>query len=235
MIDRSYLPFQSARDYQDVNMQKWMGFFLSEHTSALSDDVKQVSYLSDLSLNQKLMLLSQSYANQLTIQVTRKQKNDLQNIDGIIIPGGESTTMGKLIRTLDIYDDLKEMIESGMPVWGTCAGMILLAKSICNDDTVHLGTMDIEVKRNAYGRQLGSFNTKSNVKGIGEDIEMVFIRAPYIENVDDNVEVLSVVDNNIVAAKENNMLVTSFHPELTSDYRVHKYFLKMVEENNKGS
>ena len=163
-----------------------------------------------------------------------RNKNDLQNIDGIIIPGGESTTMGKLIRTLDIYNDLKEKIESGMPVWGTCAGMILLAKSICNDDTVHLGTMDIEVKRNAYGRQLGSFNTKSNVKGIGEDIEMVFIRAPYIENVDDNVEVLSVVDNNIVAAKENNMLVTSFHPELTSDYRVHKYFLKMVENNRKA-
>lgn len=163
-----------------------------------------------------------------------RNKNDLQNIDGIIIPGGESTTMGKLIRTLDIYDDLKEKIESGMPVWGTCAGMILLAKSICNDDTVHLGTMDIEVKRNAYGRQLGSFNTKSNVEGIGEDIEMVFIRAPYIENVDDNVEVLSVVDNNIVAAKENNMLVTSFHPELTSDYRVHKYFLKMVENNRKA-
>lgn len=163
-----------------------------------------------------------------------RNKNDLQNIDGIIIPGGESTTMGKLIRTLDIYDDLKEKIESGMPVWGTCAGMILLAKSICNDDTVHLGTMDIEVKRNAYGRQLGSFNTKSNVKGIGEDIEMVFIRAPYIENVDDNVKVLSVVDNNIVAAKENNMLVTSFHPELTSDYRVHKYFLKMVENNRKA-
>ena len=163
-----------------------------------------------------------------------RNKNDLQNIDGIIIPGGESTTMGKLIRTLDIYDDLKEKIESGMPVWGTCAGMILLAKSICNDDTVHLGTMDIEVKRNAYGRQLGSFNTKSKVKDIGEDIEMVFIRAPYIENVDDNVEVLSVVDNNIVAAKENNMLVTSFHLELTSDYRVHKYFLKMVENNRKA-
>ena len=163
-----------------------------------------------------------------------RNKNDLQNIDGIIIPGGESTTMGKLIRTLDIYDDLKEKIESGMPVWGTCAGMILLAKSICNDDTVHLGTMDIEVKRNAYGRQLGSFNTKSKVKDIGEDIKMVFIRAPYIENIDDNVEVLSVVYNNIVAAKENNMLVTSFHPELTSDYRVHKYFLKMVENNRKA-
>ena len=163
-----------------------------------------------------------------------RNKNDLQNIDGIIIPGGESTTMGKLIRTLDIYNDLKEKIESGMPVWGTCAGMILLAKSICNDDTVHLGTMDIEVKRNAYGRQLGSFNTKSKVKDIGEDIKMVFIRAPYIENIDDNVEVLSIVDKNIVAAKENNMLVTSFHPELTSDYRVHKYFLKMVENNRKA-
>lgn len=163
-----------------------------------------------------------------------RNKNDLQNIDGIIIPGGESTTMGKLIRTLDIYNDLKEKIESGMPVWGTCAGMILLAKSICNDDTVHLGTMDIEVKRNAYGRQLGSFNTKSKVKDIGEDIKMVFIRAPYIENIDDNVEVLSIVDNNIVAAKENNMLVTSFHPELTSDYRVHKYFLKMLENNRKA-
>lgn len=163
-----------------------------------------------------------------------RNKNDLQNIDGIIIPGGESTTMGKLIRTLDIYNDLKEKIESGMPVWGTCAGMILLAKSICNDDTVHLGTMDIEVKRNAYGRQLGSFNTKSKVKDIGEDIKMVFIRASYIENIDDNVEVLSIVDNNIVAAKENNMLVTSFHPELTSDYRVHKYFLKMVENNRKA-
>ena len=94
--------------------------------------------------------------------------------------------------------------------------------------------MDIEVKRNAYGRQLGSFNTKSKVKDIGEDIKMVFIRAPYIENIDDNVEVLSIVDNNIVAAKENNMLVTSFHPELTSDYRVHKYFLKMVENNRKA-
>lgn len=160
-----------------------------------------------------------------------RNKKDLENIDGIIIPGGESTTMGKLIKTLDIYDNLKEMIESGMPIWGTCAGMILLAKSIYNDDTVHLGTMDIEVKRNAYGRQLGSFDTKSSVKGIGEDIEMVFIRAPYIENAGEDVEVLSIVDGNIVAAKERNMLATSFHPELTEDYRVHKYFLDMIENN----
>lgn len=108
-----------------------------------------------------------------------RNKEDLKEIDGLIIPGGESTTMGKLIGTLDIYDDLKEKIESGLPVWGTCAGMILLAKSIYEDNTKHLATMDIEVRRNAYGRQLGSFDTKSFVKGIGEDIEMIFIRAPY--------------------------------------------------------
>lgn len=162
-----------------------------------------------------------------------RNKEDLKNIDGLIIPGGESTTMGKLIRSLDIYDDLKEKIESGLPVWGTCAGMILLARSIYEDDTKHLATMDIEVKRNAYGRQLGSFDTKSFVKGIGEDVEMVFIRAPYIEYVGNNVEVLSIVDGNIVAAKENNMLVTSFHPELTDDNRVHKYFIDMVKDNIK--
>ncbi len=162
-----------------------------------------------------------------------RNKEDLKEIDGLIIPGGESTTMGKLIRTLDIYDDLKEKIESGLPVWGTCAGMILLAKSIYEDNTKHLATMDIEVRRNAYGRQLGSFDTKSFVKGIGEDVEMVFIRAPYIESVGNNVEVLSIVDGNIVAAKENNMLVTSFHPELTKDNRVHKYFVNMVKNNIK--
>lgn len=162
-----------------------------------------------------------------------RNKEDLKNIDGLIIPGGESTTMGKLIRSLDIYDDLKEKIESGLPVWGTCAGMILLARSIYEDDTKHLATMDIEVKRNAYGRQLGSFDTKSFVKGIGEDVEMVFIRAPYIESVGNNVEVLSILDGNIVAAKENNMLVTSFHPELTDDNRVHKYFIDMVKDNIK--
>lgn len=162
-----------------------------------------------------------------------RNKEDLKEIDGLIIPGGESTTMGKLIRVLDIYEDLKEKIESGLPVWGTCAGMILLAKSIYEDDTKHLATMDIEVRRNAYGRQLGSFGTKSFVKGIGEDVEMIFIRAPYIESVGKKVEVLSVIDGNIVAAKENNMLVTSFHPELTEDNRVHKYFVNLVKNNIK--
>ena len=124
-----------------------------------------------------------SMLKELNIDTTEiRNKDDLLDVDGVIIPGGESTTMGKLIKTLDIYSTLKCKIESGMPAWGTCAGMILLAKKIYEDDTVHLGTMDIEVKRNAYGRQLGSFNTKSYVKGIGEDIEMVFIRAPYIKD-----------------------------------------------------
>ena len=162
-----------------------------------------------------------------------RNKEDLKDIDGLIIPGGESTAMGKLIKTLDIYDYLRGKIEGGLPVWGTCAGMILLARSIYKEDTKHLATMDIEVRRNAYGRQLGSFETKSFIKGIGDDVHMVFIRAPYIESVGDKVEVLSVVDKNIVAAKEDNMFVTSFHPELTEDNRVHKYFIDMVKNNIK--
>lgn len=159
-----------------------------------------------------------------------RNKNDLEGIEGIILPGGESTTMGKLLKTLDIYDLLKEKIINGTPVWGTCAGMILLASSIEKQEETYLATMDIEVKRNAYGRQLGSFNTKAPMDNVGEDIDMVFIRAPYINKVGKSVEVLSIVDDNIVAAKQGNMLATSFHPELTEDYRVHKYFIDMIKQ-----
>jgi 5'-phosphate synthase pdxT subunit len=164
--------------------------------------------------------------NKLGIEgVEVRKKMDLRDIDGIILPGGESTTMGKLLIDLGIMDTLKAMIEDGFPVFGTCAGMILLAKSLANDEKVHLGIMDIIVKRNAYGRQLGSFNCKAPVKGIGEDVEMVFIRAPYIEACGDGIEVLSRIDGNIVAARHGNILVTSFHPELTSDYRMHQFFI----------
>lgn len=159
-----------------------------------------------------------------------RSENDLENLDGIIIPGGESTTMGKLIDTLGIHNKLKEKIHSGIPIWGTCAGMILLADCIEGQEYRYLSTMNIEVKRNAYGRQLGSFNTKADMKDAGKDIEMVFIRAPYIKKVGNNVEVLSIVNNNIVAAREDNMLVTSFHPEITDDNRVHKYFIDMVKK-----
>ncbi len=158
-----------------------------------------------------------------------KTKQDLENIDGIILPGGESTAMGKLLRDFDILNILKEKVERGFPVFGTCSGMILLAKELVNDETKHLSTMNISVKRNAYGRQLGSFKTHENFKGIDEKVEMTFIRAPYIEKVGEGVEILAKVDDKIVAVKEKNMLAISFHPELTKDLSVHKYFLKMVK------
>ena len=150
------------------------------------------------------------------------------SFDGIILPGGESTVQGKLLREEGIFLPLKEAIEGGLPVFGTCAGMILLAKHISGDETVHLGTMSAVVRRNAYGRQLGSFRHTGDFGGI-KDVPMVFIRAPLFESVESDVEVLSRVNGNIVAAREKNMLATAFHPELTDDTRVHEYFLKMIK------
>lgn len=163
-----------------------------------------------------------------------RNKEDLsRHFDGLILPGGESTTMGKLLHDLDLFDTLKKRIEDGLCVFGTCAGMILLARKINNDTRVHFGLMDIEVKRNAYGRQLGSFKTVEEFKGIGK-VPMVFIRGPYVERVSDNVEILSTVNNNIVAVKQNNMLVTAYHPELTDDTRVHEYFISMIKKQKNG-
>lgn len=157
-----------------------------------------------------------------------RQKHDLgRSFDGLIIPGGESTVQGKLLRELDLFEPLREQIAAGLPVYGTCAGLILLAKKIKNDDRVHFATMGISAVRNAYGRQLGSFYTNAYFKGVGK-IPMTFIRAPYIEAVSDDVEVLSEVDGHIVAARQNNQLVTSFHPELNEDLSVHQYFVDMV-------
>ena len=164
-----------------------------------------------------------------------RKKSDLSNailnnsIHGLIIPGGESTTIGKLLHDLDLFDDIKELISDGLPTFGTCAGLILLAKKIENDDRVHLGLMDIKVKRNAYGRQLGSFFTENEFKHVGK-VPMTFIRAPYITEVGKNVEILSEVDGNIVAAKENNILVTSYHPELNDNLQVHKFFIDMCKK-----
>lgn len=160
----------------------------------------------------------------------REKKDLLKEMDGLILPGGESTVMGKLLKEEGMFDIIKEKIENGLVVFGTCAGMILLAKDIDNDDRRHLALMDIKVKRNAYGRQLGSFVTKSEFKGLGE-VEMVYIRAPYVEEVSENVEVLAVYDNKITAVRQKNMLATAFHPELTQDLSVHKYFIEMVKEN----
>lgn len=155
-----------------------------------------------------------------------RQKSDLQqSFDGLIIPGGESTTMGKLLRELDLIDDIKQKIDGGLPVFGTCAGLILLAKQVVGG-VPHLQTMDIKACRNAYGRQLGSFAAKADFADVGE-IPMTFIRAPYIAEVYGNAEVLAKVDGKIVAARQENMLVTAFHPELNDDLRVHEFFLNM--------
>lgn len=157
-----------------------------------------------------------------------RQKRDLNRpYDGLIIPGGESTVQGKLMRELGLFEPIKERIEDGLPVFGTCAGLLLLAGKIENDERRHIGTMEIMAVRNAYGRQLGSFYTEADFKGIGK-IPMTFIRAPYIESVSDNVEVLATVDGKIIAARQGSQLVTAFHPELNDDLSVHRYFLKMA-------
>ncbi len=147
--------------------------------------------------------------------------------DGLIIPGGESTTQSKLLRDLGLLHPVREAIAGGLPVFGTCAGLILLAKTVEGENRDRLATMDICVRRNAYGRQLGSFATVAPFGPVG-DVPMTFIRAPYISKVEGTAEVLAVVDGHIVAARQDNQLVTAFHPELNGDLRVHQYFLSMA-------
>ena len=149
--------------------------------------------------------------------------------DALIIPGGESTTMLKLLRELDLLQTIKQAIEDGLPVFGTCAGLILLAKHVEGDDKQRISTMNTTVCRNAYGRQLGSFFVESNLKGIDHAVPMTFIRAPYIDKVGSEVEVLAEVNGHIVAAKQGNQLVTAFHPELNDDLSIHRMFVKMAE------
>lgn len=150
------------------------------------------------------------------------------SLSGLILPGGESTTMGKLLRDQQMLIPIREAVLNGLPVFGTCAGLILLAKQITSQEESHLATMDIVVERNAYGRQLGSFYTEADCKGVG-NIPMTFIRGPIIREVGKDVDVLAVVNDQIVAAREKNMLVTSFHPELTNDVRLHQYFIDMCK------
>ena len=160
-----------------------------------------------------------------------RQSDDLNRpMDGIILPGGESTAMGKLMDCLDMLQPLRKRIAGGLPVFGTCAGMILLAKDLGDEPRRFLQTMDIRVLRNAYGRQLGSFFTRGTFAGM-EDAPMTFIRAPYIEQVTaPDVEVLATVDGHIVAARQRNMLATSFHPELNDDPRIHRWFIEHLIE-----
>lgn len=156
----------------------------------------------------------------------RQPKDLLIPMDGLILPGGESTAMRKLLDDLGMFETLKTMIASGLPTLGTCAGMILLAKHLTNQHQPHMALMDIDVTRNAYGRQLGSFFTVDTFAGT--KIPMTFIRAPFIERVGPRVNVLSSVDGHVVAARQDHMLATAFHPELTGSTYVHEYFLQMI-------
>ena len=156
----------------------------------------------------------------------RQLKDIDKNMDGLILPGGESTVMRKLIRESELFKPLYDMISSGMPVFGTCAGLLHLAKDVEGGKPC-FGTMEISAKRNAYGRQLGSFFSEANMNDIGK-VPMTFIRAPYIKSVGKDVEILARVDERIVAARQGNQLVTAFHPELSTDASVHKYFLNMI-------
>jgi 5'-phosphate synthase pdxT subunit len=158
-----------------------------------------------------------------------KREEDLNDIDAIILPGGESTTIGKLLKVTGLMEPLSEKIRSGLPTWGTCAGMILLAKEIEEQEEKYLQLMDIRVKRNAFGTQVDSFKSNEVIEEVSKDkIELVFIRAPYIIEAKDNVKVLCKIDNKIVAAKQDNIVVTAFHPELTADLSFLNYFLESV-------
>ncbi len=154
-----------------------------------------------------------------------------RGMDGIILPGGESTVISKLLTELNMRDELLSAVSSGLPMFGTCAGMILMSKRVLPDgddkDISPLGLIDSTAQRNAYGRQLGSFSTTAEFKGIGK-IPMVFIRAPYIADTAENVDVLAKVNDRIVAVRQGKCLATAFHPELTDDLRVHEFFLNMI-------
>lgn len=155
-----------------------------------------------------------------------RQREDLEApFDGLVLPGGESTVQGKLLRELGMFEPLKEKIAEGMPVLATCAGLILLARKLTNDDHVYFGTLPVQVKRNAYGRQLGSFHTIEEMKGLGK-VPMTFIRAPYIQEAEEDVEILAKVEGKIVAVRYKDQFGLSFHPELDPDNQIHERFLE---------
>lgn len=163
--------------------------------------------------------------------VSIKHVDQLKDIDGIIIPGGESTTIGKLMRQYNFIDALQEFSAQQKPIFGTCAGMIVLAERIAGQEQTHLSLMNMTVARNAFGRQRESFETDLAVKGVEERVRAVFIRAPLIQEIGTGVEVLSEYNGEIVTARQNHLLACSFHPELTDDYRLHQYFVDMVKDS----
>ncbi|HZK83972.1 MAG TPA: pyridoxal 5'-phosphate synthase glutaminase subunit PdxT [Desulfosporosinus sp.] len=158
--------------------------------------------------------------------------SDFEAIHGLIIPGGESTTIGKLLQMDEMGEKIKELGTQDLPIFGTCAGMILLSKAIIDSDQYRLNLMDTVVERNAFGRQVASFETDLHVPAMGQKpLRAVFIRAPYLREVAPNVGILAEYEGKIVFVRQGNLLACSFHPELTQDLRVHRYFLDMIDEH----
>lgn len=157
---------------------------------------------------------------------------DLTGIQGLILPGGESTAIGKLLQFAALGEKIKELAAAGLPVFGTCAGMILLSKRVEDSEQYNLGLMDMTAKRNAFGRQIASFEVDLDIPALGsQPVRAVFIRAPFVQETGPEVEILAVYEDRIVFVRQGNLLASAFHPELTPDERVHQYFLKIVEEN----
>ncbi|MGE5422243.1 MAG: pyridoxal 5'-phosphate synthase glutaminase subunit PdxT [Ignavibacteriales bacterium] len=167
--------------------------------------------------------------NKCRVEAKRvRTKEDILSIDGLIIPGGESTTIGKLLVDYDLGQTIVDRAEAGMPIFGTCAGMIVMAKDIVGHEQYSLGLLDISVLRNAYGRQVDSFEADLDIKGIDHPVHGVFIRAPYVDKTWGKTEVLSEFNGNIVMVQDKNLIASSFHPELTRDKTIHNYFIKML-------
>lgn len=165
--------------------------------------------------------------------VAVKHAEQLAELDGLIIPGGESTTIGKLMRKYGFIEAIQDFSREGKPLFGTCAGLIVMAKEIEGGEESHLGLMDIKVSRNAFGRQRESFETDLEVKGLDAPLRAVFIRAPLITAAGPGVEVLSTYKDEIVTARQGHLLVSSFHPELTDDFSLHAYFVEMIKQTKR--
>lgn len=157
-----------------------------------------------------------------------KSANDLKDIDGLILPGGESTTMRKLLDRFNLMEPIRNLAEQGLPMFGTCAGLILLADKIVGYDTPHLGVMNVTVERNSFGRQVDSFECNLTIPKLQKSVPAVFIRAPHIVSTGENVEILAKHEDRIVLAKDRNFLGCSFHPELTKDATIMQYFVDMI-------
>jgi 5'-phosphate synthase pdxT subunit len=156
---------------------------------------------------------------------------ELEQVDGLIVPGGESTVIGKLAHRYGLLEPLRERARAGLPVFGTCAGMIFLAREVEGPPQHLLGVMDVRVRRNAFGRQVASFETEFDVKGLdGGPVSAVFIRAPWISDPGPEVEVLAEVDGRVVAARQGDLLATAFHPELAGEHRFHRWFADLVAD-----